>query len=470
VRILLGLLLLSAAAPPYIDGGGAQITLPEIILEFHTATLLEVVRADPARGAFRFKVLKPLKGTLAVKDVRLQIAGEGAQTNPFRDLKPGQQAVFFTECFDKRSLTCIDGVWSWTQPAQDGWENGAVRRDFEHVFIGKSTELAEAVAKLLRGHEVIVRCRRRAAPAEVQWVRYSMKYPHDKSLVRDPSAPPARTRRTADWITELGDPKPLVRVQAGLALAELGPSARESEAALVGTLRDPDPEVRYAAVVALGATGADGKATIDGLARALEDESWFVRFPATQALAKLGPKAAAAAPALVRAMAPKDGVKDFRPIRCAQAAAALAKIDPGAKEIQGALPLILDKLLGYDGDGSDGARVVGAEMLGECGKAALPAVPALVQRLKDPDANVRVAVAVALMKIAPEKQTEAALGTIGAELKNADLLIRVLSADALGGLGPRAKPLSGALGALLQDPEPEVRQAAREAVRRIAGR
>jgi len=470
VRILLGLLLLSAAAPPYIDGGGAQITLPEILLEFHTATLLELDRADLTRGALRFKPVKRLKGALAAKDVRLQITRDNGAPPPFRDLQPGQQAVFFTECFDKRSLTCIDGVWSWTQPAQDGWENGAVRRDFEQVFVGKSAELADAVVKLLRGREVIVRCRRRAAPTDLQWVRYGMKFPHDKDLVRDPAGPAARTRRTADWMTELKDPSPLVRVQAGLALAELGPAARESESALVAALQDPDPEVRYAAVVALGATGADGKAAIDGLARALQDESWFVRFPATQALAKLGPKAAPARAALVEALSPKDGVKDFRPIRCAQAAAALAKIDPGAKEIPGAIPLILEKLLGYDGDGSDGARVVGAEMLGECGKAAVSAVPALVQRLKDPDGDVRVAVAVALMKIVPEKQTDAALGTLAGELKNPDLLIRILAADAIGGLGPRAKPVSGALGALLQDAEPEVRQAAKEALRKLSGK
>lgn len=470
MRILLGLLVLSAASPRYIDGGGAQITLPEILLEFHTVSLLELDRAEPARGAFRFKVVKRLKGALAAKDVRLQIASESGEANVFRDLKPGQQGVLFTECFDKRSLTCIDGIWSWTQPAQDGWENGAVRRDFEQVFVGKSAELAEAVVRLLRGREVTVRCRRRTAPADLQWVRYGMKFPHDKCLVRDPAGPPARSRRTSDWIAELQDPKPLVRVQAGLALAELGPAARESEAALVAALQDPDPEVRSSAVVALGATGADGNAAIEGLARALQDESWFVRFPATQALARLGPKAAPARAALVEAMAPKDGVKDFRPIRCAQAAAALAKIDPGAPEIQRALPLILEKLLGYDGDGSDGARVVGAEMLGECGRAALSAVPALIQRLKDPDGDVRVAVAVALIKISQEKQTEAALATLGAELKNPDLFIRILAADAAGGLGPRGKPLSGALSALLQDAEPEVRQSARDALRKVSGK
>jgi HEAT repeat protein len=297
-----------------------------------------------------------------------------------------------------------------------------------------------------------------------------MKTSHDKILARDPKAPPAKDRPLSEWVADLEDPKASVRVQAGLALAELGPAARDAEAALAKALQDKDPEVRYAAALALGSTGAGSKAALDVLIRALQDENWFVRFTATQALQKLGPKAKDAIPALIEALQPKDGVKDFRPIRCAQAASALAHIDPTVKEIQGAIPLILEKLLGYDGDGSDGARVVGAELLGECGKAALSAVPALVKRLKDEDGAVRVAAATALIKIAPEKHSDAALAAIAGELKNADLLIRIAAADALGELGPRGKGMAGALNGALQDPEPEVRQAAREALRKVASK
>src|SRR5262245_4116025 len=105
---ILGLLL------PYIDGGGAQITLPEIVLEFHTATLVEVEKADASRGAVRFKIVKPLKGKLAAKEVKLQITWEGALPDQVKDLKPGQAAVFFTQCYDNRSLIFIDGLWAWT--------------------------------------------------------------------------------------------------------------------------------------------------------------------------------------------------------------------------------------------------------------------------------------------------------------------------------------------------------------------
>lgn len=458
-------LLLLTATLPYIDGGGSQITLPEIILEFHTVTLVEVEKADVARGAFRFKIVRPLKGKLAPRDIKLQVAWEG--TNPYKDVKPGQPAVFFTQCFDNRSLTCIDGVWSWTQPAADGWENGAVRADFEQVFVGKSTELADAVVKLLRGHEVTLRCRRRDNPVDLQWVRYGMKTAHDKMLARDPKAPPASKLPLSAWLEDLKSPMPAVRARAGLALAELGAAARESEPSVIAALSDKDPEVRYAAVLALGAMGAESPAAISALTLALQDQAWFVRYPATQALQKLGPKAKAAVPALIEALQPKDGVKDFRPIRCAQAAVALAKIDPAAKEIQNALPLILEKLLGYDGDGSDGARVVGATALGEIGPPAVSALPALLKRLKDEDGDVRVAAAVALVRIAPDKHAEAALAAIVAELKNPDLLIRIVAADALGDLGPRARPAAAALNGALKDPEPEVRQAAKDAQSRV---
>jgi len=462
------LLLLAATLLPYIDGGGSQITLPEIILEFHTVTLVEVEKADLARGAFRFKIVKPLKGKLAPRDIKLQVAWEG--TNPYKDVKPGQPALFFTQCFDHRSLTCIDGVWAWTQPAADGWENGAVRTDFEQVFIGKSIELADAVTKLLRGHEVSVRCRRRDNPAETQWVRYGMKTAHDKMLARDPKSPPASKIALAAWVEDLKSPKPALRAQAGLALAELGPAAREAEASVIAALNDKDPEVRYAAILALSAIGAESPAAVSALTQALQDQAWFVRFPATQALEKLGPKAKTAVPALIEALQPKDGVKDFRPIRCAQAAVALAKIDPAAKEIQNAIPLILEKLLGYDGDGSDGARAVGATALGEIGPPAASAVPALVKRLKDEDGDVRVAAAVALVRIAPDQHADLAVSAIVAELKNPDLLVRILAADALGELGSRARSAIPALGSALKDPEPEVRQAAKDAQSKVTAR
>jgi len=146
---------------------------------------------------------------------------------------------------------------------------------------------------------------------------------------------------------------------------------------------------------------------------------------------------------------------------------ALSRIDPGARELGGAINLVIEKLLGYEGDGSDGARAIGVEMLGDCGPVAVLVVPALLKRLKDEEGDVRVRAAEALIKIAPEKHAATALGALTAALKDSDMLVRILAAETLGKLGPRAKEASTALAAAAQDPEREVRQAAAEALKAV---
>ena len=484
IRSVVVATLLLPASPAYIDGGGWQVTLPEIVSEFRTVTLVEVEKVNLSRGAFRFRMGKPIKGKPDLKDLKLQMTW-GVGGAPFKDMEAGRVAVHFTQSCHKQflsgasspgfenliaqraCLTFIDGTWFHSMPAADGWQSGSVRRDFELSFLGTTAELADAVSKLLRGQDVTVRCRRRRNIAETQWVRYSLKSPNNKAPARDPSTPAAGTRPLSAWVAELRDPSTAVRMQAALALAELGPAAREAEAALTLAARDPDPELRYAAVVALGAIVPEGKAAIEGLARSLADEDWFVQLAAAQALQNLGERARPAVPALVWALYPRDTVKDFRPVRCGAAMVALSRIDPRAKELGGALQLVVGRLLENERQGSFGARATGARLLGDCGAAALPVLPAVAKLLKDPEGDVRVAAAEALLKIAPEKQGEAALVALAEALKSPDLLVRLRAAEALGGLGPRAKGVLPDLRAVLQDPEPEVRHAAREAVKRV---
>jgi len=477
-------LLLASPAPAYLDGGGWQVTLPEIVSEFRTVTLVEVEKVNLSKGGFKFRIGKPLKGKADAKDLKLQMTWEVGGA-PFKELEPGRLAVHFTQSCDKQfqsgawspsfeslvaqraCLTFIDGVWFHSMPGVDGWQSGSVRRDFELSFLGTTAELADAVSKLLRGHDVTVRCRRRRNPAEIQWVRYSLNSPNNKAPARDPSAPATGTRPPAEWTADLRDPSTAVRVQAALALAEAGPAAREAEAALTLTARDPDPELRYAAVVALGAIGPTGKAAIEGLARSLADDDWFVQLAAAQALQNLGDRARPAVPSLVWALAPRDTVKDFRPVRCGAAMVALARIDPGAKELEGALRLVVEKLLENERQGSFGARATGARLLGDCGAVARPVLPALVRLLKDPEGDVRVAAAEALLKIAPETQAEAALAVLAEALKCPELLVRLRAAEALAGRGPQARSVLPTLRAAIQDPESEVREAAREALKKV---
>ncbi|HVE42961.1 MAG TPA: HEAT repeat domain-containing protein [Planctomycetota bacterium] len=476
------LLILMPAAPPYIDGGGWQVTLPEIVSEFRTVTLVEVDKVNLARGAFRFRVGRPLKGKPDLKDLKLQMSWGDAGV-PFKEVEAGRVAVHFTQSCEKElrtsspgfenliaqraCLTFMDGAWFHSTPGTDGWQGGTLRRDFELMFLGTTAELIDAVSTLLRGRDVVVKCRRRANTAETQWVRYSLNATSTKALARDPGAPAAATRPVSAWMAELRDPSSAVRAQAALALAELGPAGREAETALTRALQDQDAEVRYAVVVALGRILPEGKAAIDGLARALADEDWFVCLAAARSLRNLGERATPAVPALISALAARGHVKDFRPVRCGEALVTLCRIDPRAKDLDGAFKLIVAKLLEDERQGSFGARAIGARLLGECGPAAAATLPALTKLLQDLDGDVRVAAAEALMKIAPETQGEAALGALIEGLKHPDLLVRLRAAEALGGRGAQAKSGLPALRAAVQDPEAEVRQAAKDAVQRI---
>ena len=467
---------------PYIDGGGGRVTLPEILSEFRTVTLVEVEKVDLAKGGFRFRIGKPLKGKPDLQALKLQMTWEVGGA-PFKDVEAGRVAVHFTQSCAKEArsgsvefenliaqracLTFMDGVWLHSMPGADGWQGGSVRRDFEQTFLGSTAELIEALSKLLRGHEVTVRCRRRKNPAETQWVRYGLKSPNNKAPARDPSAPAVGSRPLSAWTADLRDPSSAVRLQAALALAEAGPAAREAEALLIATARDPDPELRYAAVVALGAILPESKPAVEGLARGLVDEDWFVQLAAAQALQNLGERAKPAVPALLAAITPRDSIRDFRPVRCGAAMVALSRIDPTAKELGGALQWVVGMLLEHERHGSFGARATGARLLGECGAVALPVLPSVAKLLKDPDGDVRVAAAEALLKIAPEKQADVALPVLADALKSPELLVRLRAAEALAGRGAQARSVLTALEGAFQDPEPEVREAAREAVKRI---
>ncbi len=101
--------------------------------------------------------------------------------------------------------------------------------------------------------------------------------------------------------------------------------------------------------------------------------------------------------------------------------------------------------------------------LGAMGPAARGLVPALRERLRDDAPVTPIAAAEAMAKLDPKSdEPVAALREL-----LADRTARVSAARTLAGLGERAKPAADALRKLLDDPHAAVRDAAREALRRI---
>ena len=115
-------------------------------------------------------------------------------------------------------------------------------------------------------------------------------------------------------------------------------------------------------------------------------EASAVRVAASKSLALLGPQAAAAVPSLLRTL------RDPEPFIAMQAASTLGRI--GKPSVSGLSKALSDK--------KPVIRHAAAFGLGEAGSAAKPAVPQLIQRLEDYDAQVRATSAYSLSLISCE--------------------------------------------------------------------
>jgi hypothetical protein len=123
-------------------------------------------------------------------------------------------------------------------------------------------------------------------------------------------------------------------------------------------------------------------------------------------------------------------------------------------------------------------RVTAAMTLGKMGPGAKEAVPGLAEAVGDRDLNVRYYAAEALEAVGPGAKAAVpalikALDTFpggspplaGPQRYYADT--RSVAAEALGAIGPGAREAVPALKKALNDPDPSVRTAAAEALKRI---
>jgi HEAT repeat protein len=115
-------------------------------------------------------------------------------------------------------------------------------------------------------------------------------------------------------------------------------------------------------------------------------------------------------------------------------------------------------------DPSPAVQAQGAYGLGRLGGEACPAVPSLIDALKN-DSLVRQQAARALGQIGPDAR--AAVPALSAALEDSEWTVRRQAALALGRIGPAARPALPKLQKLSRDPEPLVRKAAQEARKQI---
>jgi len=244
------------------------------------------------------------------------------------------------------------------------------------------------------------------------------------------------------WLDDLYSEKKADGFEAAKALGKIGPKAVPG---LIEALHFKESRLRQPII-----------SFKEKLPAAIRDwlptprPSNWCRSMAADGLGEVGPGAHAAIPALMDALTQshyQDGPCAF----------ALCRITP----VSGKTVLAVSKLLESD----DWRYRLGiAYCLGALGPAAKPAVPSLIAALDHGSADLRGAAGPALWKIG---ETNIALAAHIHILKTDESYYRRGSASFLGNLGTQAKLAVPTLLELLNDEEADVRQAAREAVRKI---
>jgi HEAT repeat protein len=210
-----------------------------------------------------------------------------------------------------------------------------------------------------------------------------------------------------------------VRVRAAYALGEIVTQAPLVVPALLPLLEDEDRFVRRSAAWALGQFGKDAKAAVPGLTRMLADKDHGNPAAAMAALGCIGSEARSVVPELCRLL--RDREWSLRE----PAAAALNKIDPAAAEKE---------------------------------------IPRLLEAMRHGNEELRYAASLSLALLDERSRY---LPELIRGLKDRDPAFRVSACQALGQMGPRARPAVPDLLPLLKDETEVIRNTARGALQVI---
>ncbi|MGC8668369.1 MAG: HEAT repeat domain-containing protein [Chthonomonadales bacterium] len=251
---------------------------------------------------------------------------------------------------------------------------------------------------------------------------------------------PQEALRIIPKVCEIMKKEAGARSSAGDVLGSFKAQSDVSVKTLIPYLKDPDEGVRAAACDALGKVG--NPAAIPYLLPML-DNTPTVHRVAVGAIALIADKSGEQA--LIQALQNPNEDNEAR----AQAATGLGKIATPE-----AITALIKALTDYD------LKVELAAVSG-LARAGMPAVPALLAALKQPDTRLRLRAAQALASI----QTQKADAGLVALLHDRHAEVRVQAALALGfpGNEPAVKPLI----ALLRDPNGDVAEAASTALAAI---
>jgi HEAT repeat protein len=316
------------------------------------------------------------------------------------------------------------------------------------------------------------------APPQRRWLMHLFPRPRPRRLHKiDPVPLAVIALRHA-----LRDAEPAVRTVAAQSLGRIGTAAAAATTGLIAALEDPSDAVRCQAAASLSQVGGASPGVVDALKKRLNEPNPAMQVAVAHALGALSQDAASAAPALVPLLRAADevvrqaaaaavnqigtipdealrqlteGLRSSDSLVRSQTAEALGSIGPAAA---GAAPLLVQALA----DQNDRVRAKVAEALGKLGESAAKAVPQLVRALKDQDNWVSALAAEALGEIGSSAEGGTPAQVIPAlvrSLRHANAQVRGKAAESLGKLG---EPARTALGGLEETAAKDENEAARK--------
>lgn len=405
-----GLVCLGLASPAraYVD---LAPTLGRIVGESQTIAIVEVDQFRRDSGALILKKVRDLKGDAGAVPIKHRVMAAGGGSVPRHILEwaePGRRGVLFVAA--NTGLVCVGQGWYQVHASSESWWTlGVDRPDLPLAYQGTISRLSDALELMLAGKTAVITTVPHGADDEAA--------SFDLALNR----------------TKLPGLARLQRIRVNLRMPGVVGAVSANPAFLVGP-------------------GQAGEEEIPALLEKLKSPDAAVRAESADDLRSLGPKARPAEAALAALL------DDPAPRVRMSAAAALLRIAPGS-----ARPL---RVLGDGLDHSDAAvRRHATREVGLAGGAAAPLAGRLAALLGDADELTRVAALQSIATLGPAAAE--ACDVVTKRLDQPDMAAD--AADALGRIGPAARPALNRLAGLLSSETAAVRWAAVRAMAQIGG-
>jgi HEAT repeat protein len=255
-------------------------------------------------------------------------------------------------------------------------------------------------------------------------------------------------------VKRMSAPQPRdVQIRTAGAVAKFDPANQAAFDILIAALDDAAGSSRMEAAESLGELGGAAEPAVPALAKQLSDDYEQARRVAADALGKIGPQAKGVVAALVRGLDSADPAVRLRVVQ------GLAKCGPAARD---AVPNLIETLH----DGNSQVVLEAVRSLGEIGPTARPARTKLLALLANGHSVMRLAVAVALVKmdVADSEIVPVLVESLQPTFGNP---LRADSLQALALLGPKAKQARPIVTELLNDQDPAIRSLAKSVLDRL---